>query len=181
MQLETENMTQTGFHIAAFALDGKLEGMSRLEPGDLSDEWKSVADELLQSGGPMFDYNWPTKLSHIRTKFASVQGTATATFLVFGEIAASVLLMRGSGSPAEAQIMRLFVESMANSDPVRELAAGSAPFEALRTIEERPLMAVLPWMSEGIEQRDHDLVRELAVHLAAAYFSLPWSESDEAE
>ncbi|HEY5721555.1 MAG TPA: hypothetical protein VIT45_04460 [Allosphingosinicella sp.] len=173
-------MTDTGFHIAAFALDGKLEGISRLEPSDLSDEWRGAAGDLLQSGGPMFDYNWPTKLSHIRTKFASVQGTATATFLVFGEIAASVLLLRGSESPAQVQITALFVQSLANSDPVRELAAGSAPFEALQTIEERPLMAVMPWMSEGIEQRDHDLVRELAIHLAAAYFSLPWNESGDA-
>jgi hypothetical protein len=36
-------------------------------------------------------------------------------------------------------------------------------------------------MSEGIDQRDHDLVRELVIHLAAAYFSLPWSESGDPE
>ena len=173
-------MTQTGFHIAAFALDGKLEGMRHFETAELSDEWKSVADELLRSGGPMFDYNWPSKLSHIRTKFASVQGTATATFLVSGEIAASVLLMRGSGSPAEAQIRSLFIESLANSEPVRELAGESRPFEQLRTIEERPLMAVMPWMSEGVEGSDHDLVRELVTHLAAAYFALPPAESGDA-
>lgn len=172
-----DHMTKNGFHIAAFALNGELEGIRRCAPGELSGEWQSVADELLRTAGPIFDYSWPAKLSHIRTKFASVQGTATATFLVFGEIAASVLLMGGGGSPAEAEIMSLFVQSMANSDPVRELAGESRPFDQLRTLEERPLMVVMPWMSEGVEPRDHDLVRELAVHLAAAYFDLPWAGS----
>ena len=165
-------MTETGFHIAAFNLEGTLEGIRRCDPGELSEEWLRAADELLSSGGEMFDYNWPARLSNIRTKFTSVHGSALATFLVFGEIAASIFLTHGAGSAAEGQVMSIFAQSLANSDPARE-AGAPHPFEQIQEIEERPLMVVVPWLSESVEQRDHDLVRELAIHLAAAYFGRP--------
>ena len=164
--------TLEGFHIAAFNLDGTREDIGRCEPGELSEGWLRAADELLRSGGEMFDYSWPDALSNIRTKFASVRGPALATFLVSDEIAASVFLSRGAGSTAEGQVMSIFAESLANSDPAREGGVPGA-FEQIKDIKERPLMVVVPWLSEGVEQRDHDLVRELAIHLAAAYFRKP--------
>lgn len=173
-------MTEPGFHVAAFALDGRLEGISHCVPGELSEQWLGAADGILRRGGEIFDYSWPEELAHIRTKFSSVQGSAIATFLVHGEIAASIFLTHGKDSPAEGQIMAIFAKSLADSDPVKELAGDSKPFERIQEIEERPLMVVVPWMSEGVEERDHALVRELAIHLAAAYFRRPAGTSDEA-
>ena len=173
-------MTDTGFHIAAFSLEGALEGIRRCDPGEISQEWLRAADELLSSGGEMFDYEWPSALSNIRTKFTSIHSSALATFLVSGEIAASILLTRGAGSTAEGQIMSIFAQSLANSDPAKEAGGDARPFEGIQDIKERPLMVVVPWMSEGIEQRDHDLVREIAIHLAAAYFRRPAGTSGAA-
>ena len=164
--------TLDGFHIAAFNLEGTLEGLRRCDPGELSEAWLRSANQLLGLGGEMFDYSWPDALSRIRTKFTSVRGSALATFLVSDQIAASIFLSRGEESTAEGQVMSIFAEALANSDPAREGGVAGA-FEQIKEIEERPLMVVVPWLSEGVEQRDHDLVRELAIHLAAAYFRKP--------
>jgi hypothetical protein len=56
---------------------------------------------------------------------------------------------------------------------VQQAAATSRPFEALFTLAERPVYAVVLWANPRISKEDQQLVQELENHLAAALTARP--------
>ena len=168
-------MTQApGFYIAPFAVDGQGEGIVYQEQARLSAQWLYVCRNFIERNTAGVEAVWEGELAHISTKLTAAPGVALASFKVNGETAASLLLASGALPAAEDQVIEMFIRSMAQVELVRENAAPEQePFEALREILDRPLMVVVPWPSETIAQQDRDLVQELAVHLAGAFFGNP--------
>lgn len=158
-----------GFFIAAFAIDGSLEGQGRWIYRDLSAKWSNICDKLLYEEGVNFDHIWRGPLSHIRTKLTSARGAGICTIFVNDHVASSILLLRGHDRGAERDLSRMFVSSLQRVHLVRAITKLSEPFAEVLSMAERPLMAVVPIPDESISDEDHDLVRELSLHLASAF------------
>jgi hypothetical protein len=160
-----------GFSVASFAIDGKLEGLGRWDNQNLSPKWTKICEDILRVKGDNFDYNWTGALSHVRTKCTSARGAAICTFFVNDQSASSILLVRGHDSAAERDVARLFVNSLQKVPLVQVSTNISEPFVDILSISERPLMVVVPFPIDAISDQDHGVVRELSLHLAAAYFT----------
>ena len=93
------------------------------------------------------------------------------TFMVHTKVASSLLLLRGSSPIAEREAMTLFIDSLRRVKVVKTLAASATPFSDICTIDPRPVLVVVPWPDPEISQNDHELVRELELHLAGAVFA----------
>jgi hypothetical protein len=93
-----------------------------------------------------------------------------AQFSVNGTPAASIALATGQSPAAEAQVLMMFADSLRRVNVVRSAASSNELFEELPTLRDRPIMAVVPWPSAASKQ-DHDSVRELSLHLGAAFLS----------
>jgi hypothetical protein len=65
--------------------------------------------------------------------------------------------------------MGMFVDSLRNIPIVQEAAESPLPFEALLSVEIRPLVALVFWAPSDVIEGDHDLVRELSTHFAGVY------------
>jgi len=161
----------SGFFVAPFRIDGELEGLAYQEVSRLSRAWHDTCAQFLELHGSHFDRSWSGNLSHIRTKFTARSGVAIVTFSVDAKIAASIALESGLSPFVEADVMKLFVDSLGRVGLVRTASASAQPFESVLSIKDRPLMIVVPWPDSTITTQDHALVRELAVHLAGAFFA----------
>lgn len=160
-----------GFFVAAYGLDGNEVGVGFWPTSRLSPEWVDISTAFLQSQGPCFDTALGDPLSHIQIKFTSVPGVAMSTLLAHGHLAASVLLLSGSSAVAEAEVARMFVDSLRQVDAVTTVTDSASPFEGILSLTDRPLMVVVPWPNALVADEDHELVRELSTHLAAAFFT----------
>jgi len=159
-----------GLFVAPFSVDGELEGIDYWEFGKLSSKWLSICDEFLRGNGTSFNAPWSGNLSHIQTKFTASSGAALVTFSVNGRPAASVALASGLSLMAESEVMKMFVSSLRTVAMVSTAAKSAEPFQEVLSIKKRPVMIVVPWPDSTISQQYHALVRELAIHLAAAFF-----------
>jgi hypothetical protein len=161
-----------GFHILAFSIDGDPVGSGFWERSKLSAQWIEVCARELATGGsePAIQIEWNGNLSHIRTSIASAEGTAMVSFLVNDIITASAILMAGSSAPAERAASQMWVDSLRRSNIVLVASSSSNPFEQVLTTNERPLLVVIPWPDARVSEQDRELVRELLLHLARAYF-----------
>jgi hypothetical protein len=65
----------------------------------------------------------------------------------------------------------MFVDSMCAVTLTTEVHRDGKPFAKILSIKQRPLMLVVPSGDPKIRDEDHELVRELAIHLAAAFFA----------
>ena len=92
------------------------------------------------------------------------------SFLVNDIITASAILMAGSSAPAERAASQMWVDSLRRSNIVLVASSSSNPFEQVLTTNERPLLVVIPWPDARVSEQDRELVRELLLHLARAYF-----------
>jgi hypothetical protein len=160
------------FFIMPFAIDGESVGIDFWEISNLAPHWLEICKNHLTSAGPVFDTSLAEKLSHIRLKCSSASDAALMTFLVEEKIASSVILLSGQSSAADAEVAQMFVTSLRQSEPVRLAAATSDPFEQLLVAKERPLMAVVHWPDDTVDGDDGELVRELGLHFAGAFFGL---------
>jgi hypothetical protein len=158
------------FFVAPFSVDGEMQGLDVFEPSALSGRWLGLCRDHLERYGSVFDRAWEGNLSHIRTKFTSASGVAFISFYVESRLVASIALGTGRSSSAESEALRMFVISLRRVDLVRVAANSGDPFQKVLMIEERPLMIVVPWPDLGVSDQDHALVRELATHLAGAFF-----------
>jgi hypothetical protein len=159
------------FYIAAFAVDGELEGVARSETLKLSDKWLRICDEFLAANGTLIDAHWSGPLSHIRTKLTTASGVALVTFSAHDKIACSISLATGLLPDSESSVLQMFVQSLRQTGPARVAAkASSESFAKVREIAERPAMFVVPWGNRDISEQDQALIRELSIHLAAAFF-----------
>ncbi len=170
-----------GLWVAPFVIDGEMEGMVFCRRDSLSSKWLRICSEHLDHYGPVFDAPWASSLSHIRTKFTSESGIATATFFVGDRVAASSLLLSGMSPAAEADVIAMFTESMRRVCSVRGTAMSRSPFSSLPGLRERPLLATVPWPDNTVSEADHELVRELELHLACAYLCSSSSSDPIAE
>jgi hypothetical protein len=160
---------ERGFYIAPFGIDGEPEGMDYWNFERLSRKWLAICDRHLELHGPSFDSPWGGNIAHIQMKFTSISGTALITFSIHGKPAASVAIATGNSPLAEAEVIKMFVDSLRGTMLVQHAAAAATPFQNMLVIKERPLMIVVPWPDSDISEQDHALVRELAIHTAAAF------------
>ena len=161
---------QKKFYVAAFGMDGCLVGIQHWSADSMSTKWLNICGTYLDHYGNRFNSSWSGALSHIKTKFTSEQGVALVTMNSNDKPLASILLASGKSKDADLSVMKLFINSLIGVDLVRLNAATDEPFRAMLSIPERPLMVVVPWADEGADDQVHSLVRELSLHLAAAYF-----------
>lgn len=162
---------QNGFFVAAFAADGHLEGVHRWAAGSLSGKWVELCREYLDYHGDNFVASWSGELARLSTRLTSEQGVALVTFSLDGKAVASILLASGNAVRAEMSVMKLFINSLIGVDQVRLSATTDEPFREMLSMTDRPLMVVIPWADETVDDQEHALVRELSLHLAAAYFA----------
>ena len=156
------------FHIAAFAPDGELQGTGVWLLSKLSPRWLAVCDNLL-THGEVFRTSLSGALSHIEIKLTSSNGAGLGMFFVRGSLAISTAYFRGENPQAEEQVLEMLLDSLRSSAIVQSAATSATPFEALRSLNERPLNVVIAWGSSEICEADHQLVRELSNHFAGAY------------
>ena len=162
--------TEAGFTVAAFSIDGALEGKGRWIYRNLSAKWSKICDELLREKGVNFNYTWTGPLSHIRTRLTSARGAGLCTIYVNDHVAMSILLLRGHDPGAERDMSRMFVSSLQKVHLVRSITRLSQPFAEALSLPERPLMAVVPFPDQSISDQENDEARELSLHLASAFF-----------
>jgi hypothetical protein len=159
-----------GFFVAAFGVDGQMEGIGILGYSELSRKWLGVCGDFLDRNGPTFDARWPEKLEHIRLRVTSDSGVALMTFSVFDRPAASIVLASGLSPATEVQVMEMFVSSLSEVKMVQISKLSQRPFREVFDIKERPVLIVVPWPDEQISDQDHSLIRELVTHTAGAFF-----------
>lgn len=158
------------FNVAAFGMDGDLIGMDTWSYERLSQKWLAICKEYLAQHGLSFDEPWSGSLSYIRTKRTAVSGTGLVTFCSNGRIVASLALASGASQVTEKSVLEIFVNSLRQSEAVRAAARSNEPFKDILNITQRPLMIVVPWADDLTSDQDHSIVRELSIHLAAAFF-----------
>ncbi len=159
-----------GFFVAPFAIDGRQEGLAFRDCAKLSPKWLALCAAFLKEKGPIFDAAGIGGIAHVRTTMTAAAGAALLTLRVRDRIASSSVLIDGSAPGAQRQVVESFVASMRRIDLVRAAASDPEPFAAALAIRERPLMIVVPWPDENLSDADQDVVRELDLHLAAAFF-----------
>jgi|SRR5581483_2269172 len=165
-----ESKRVPGFSVAAFGIDGEVQGIDRWDFEKLSSKWLRICGEYLEHHGASFDASWSGPLAHIQTKFTSASGAALVTFGVKGKLAASVALASGLTPATESSVLKMFVNSLRGVELVAAAAQSPEPFREVLAIEERPLMLVVPWADSEVSEQDQALIRELAIHTAGAFF-----------
>jgi hypothetical protein len=160
----------SGFFIAPFAIDGEQQGIGHYDCTKLSKRWLKTCAEYLAHHGSSFDATWGGNLSHVRTKGTVASGAALLTFFVHGTLAASVALAQGDAPAVERDVLTMFTDSLRRVKAVQS-ASSASPFSAMLSIQERPLMIVVPWPDETISDDDHELIRELSLHTGGAFLS----------
>lgn len=161
-----------GFYLAAFGVDGVLEGEGHWDHQDLSERWLTLCDELIAEKGMNFDHQWTGPLSKIRTKMTSANGAGICTFFVNERTVSSVLLLRGIEPQSELEVSTMFVESLRATPLVAAASGSSEPFADVLSIVQRPLMVVVPFPDPTVSDQSYDLVRELSLHLSSAFMRI---------
>lgn len=157
------------YFIAPFTPDGQLIGVAGRALAELSPKWLAFCRELLASHGSTFRCPIPLpSLQHITLQVTSAGGTALVSLLVNDQPASSAVALTGQEPGAEAEVLKMFVESLRRVTLVQQAAATSKPFESLFSLRERPLYAVVLWANPQISEEDQQLVQELENHLAGA-------------
>lgn len=155
------------YFIAPFAPDGELIAVAGRSLSDLSPQWLQFCRNLLDERGAAFRVSVPKPgLEHVALQLTSSGSAALVSFTVQGHAATSAIALGGADSAAEAEVLRMFVDSMRRVPVVQEVATTAAPFEAAFGLSERPLYIVVPWANPQISDADMELVQELENHLA---------------
>jgi len=156
------------FWIAPFAVDGELLGVGERLFADLSQHWIGVCASLIDHYGPVFDQHLEGPLSYLRIKCTAVESAAMVVLYAYGAPASSFVVATGTAPEVEAEVLAMFAESIRSSTPHYQVSNIEVPFGAMTSVTQRPLMIVVPWPQSSIAQEDHELVKELGWHLAAA-------------
>lgn len=159
-----------GFYIAPHVADGSLVGTGFWRFTQLSNLWLEVAQEFLQRNGSSFRASWGDDLASFETRFTESHGAALCTFFVDGHVASSHLYLSGLNLAEESEVTSMFIESLRRVRSVQLTATSASPFEEVRRLRERPLDIAVVWSPEAVDETKLQMVRELSVHLAAAFF-----------
>jgi hypothetical protein len=166
--------TERGFYVAPFGPDGELLDVGFWAEDTLSSEWLSVCDASLDHAiRDSQRHSWGAELGRIETRVTARSGAALVTFYVDQVVVLSSALLSGRDEAREAEVIALFVETL-RSNRLVQLAAGEAAttaFEQVRSVQQRPLAVVVVWHPDSISDDDMGVVRDLALHLAWAFFS----------
>jgi hypothetical protein len=129
---------------------------------------------LLAAQGPVFRCPVPLPpLQHIHIQLTSSNAAALVTLTVHDQPVSSAVALTGSDPAADAEVLRMFVDSMRNVWLVKQAAATPTPFAAVFGLAQRPLYVVIPWANPRLSAEDQQLVHELDNHLAAALLARP--------
>lgn len=170
----TQDRAAPGFYAAPFAADGSLTGVSECSPSALSPRWMDFWRQMLGAHGPVFRIPIPIPpLSHIGVRFTGSNGAALVTFTVRDQPATSGVALTGQSSGAEAEVLRMFVDSLRRTRPVRASAGDEPPFEAAFRLAQRPLYITVIWGNPAIDDEDYETVIEFESHLAAVLLTDP--------
>jgi len=162
------------YFVAPFSFDGELIGVAGRSVATLSPRWLDFCRRLLGELGPVFRRAIPLPpLEHITLQFTTNDSAALVSFYVREQPATSAVALRGKRPGAEAEVLRMFVESLRRVPVVQQAAGSAAPFEAAFGLSQRPLYVVVLWANPQIRDADLELVQELDNHLAAAFLSSP--------
>jgi hypothetical protein len=162
------------YFVAPFAPDGELIGVAGRALAELSPKWLDFCHELLASNGAAFRCPIPLPpLQHITLQVTAGSGTALVSLLVNDQPASSAVALTGRDPAAEAEVLKMFVDSIRRVPLVQQAATTSKPFESLFALAERPVYAVVLWANPRISTEDQELVQELENHLAAALTARP--------
>lgn len=162
--------SDSGFFVAPFVFDGGLEGIKHRRFDEMSSKWMRVCRDFLERHGAKFDASWNGPLSHIRIQFESDSGAALFMLFAHGRPAVSVVLMSGRSPATDCYLEGVFIDFLRRIKIVATTAQSPEPFREISNIKERPLMVVVHWGDEEISERDHLLIRDLALHMAGAFF-----------
>ena len=147
------------YFVAPFAPDGEPIGVAGRLLSELSPKWLGFCHELLASKGEAFRCAIPLPpLQHITLQVTAGSGTALVSFLVNDQPASSAVALTGQDPAAEADVLRMFVDSMRRVPLVQQTAATGKPFESLFTLAVRPVYVVVLWANPRIS-REHQLPR----------------------
>jgi hypothetical protein len=163
-------MSKPDFTIAAFDPAGSMIGTADKFYANLSPKWLLETSRFLAAHGDQFKTHWQGPLAHLETQFTASDGIALVTFRTRGIVVGSIALAAGENMVAEKYVLRMFVDSLKEAQITKFLSDSEKPFEQLFEINARPLMVAVPWGDQRITEEDDDLVQELAIHLAGAFF-----------
>ncbi|MFI5378584.1 MAG: hypothetical protein ACHRHE_04750 [Tepidisphaerales bacterium] len=161
----------TGFYISGFGIDGEIVDTVFRTYSTLSEKWLTVCSRFLAMNGDVFESSWEGPLSHIKTRLTLASGAAVLTMFTGDQIECSMLLLSGLSTTADNDAASMFVTSLRNINMVKAAATSAEPFGGILTARERPLLAGVVWPDPGIPAGDHQLIGELMLHLAGAFFT----------
>lgn len=164
------DMTETIFEVAAFDPSGLLVGTSHRRLCDLSEKWLTIASAYLTKHGDSFKADWGGPLAHLKTQVTSSDGVGLVLFFANDVLVASIALLSGLKPDTELSVLKMFVNSLRKTELVQASAANEIPFEDVFQLATRPLIVVVPWGDGSVAEQDDELVRELTLHLGAAFF-----------
>ena len=155
-------------------IDGLAVGNGFWDYTKLSRRWLDMWGQHFEIHGFASDVPLEGALSHIRIKVTSVSGAALITLFVHDRMVSSVLLLSGQSPSADREIAQMFILSLKRSTG----ASSPTAFGQVLSSEERPLMVVVHWPDAIVSEGDHELLRELALHMAGSFFSRQRSGSE---
>jgi hypothetical protein len=134
-----------------FYPNGHLDA-ERLDMDDIEQETASPFEPLFDRG-PSFSSAMPHAPDVTVKWTGSESGQALLTCSYQGQLFLSGVLVRGSDAPADAEILRMFTQSLESLPLLREMAGGRPdPFAALLERPERPLLAAVVWPTLPFEK-----------------------------
>ena len=158
------------FHVAAFDPGGSFLGVVERRIDSFSKKWLAIAEDYLSANGGCFEASWGGPLEHVVTKYTRDDGVALVTFYVNKILTTSVALLCGGEQEKENLVLSMFVDSLRRTKLVQNSATILNPFQEIFAISFRPLMIAIPWGSDGVTEEDLELVQEISLHLAGAFF-----------
>jgi hypothetical protein len=162
-------MMSIGFYVAPFAASGESQGVAIWQLSDLSREWLDLSRRHLADIQGNGVFAWDGDLSRVQTRVTSSSSAAIVSFSINCAIASSLLLLRGVSAQQESEVSKLFIASLRKNPLAAEL--GGDAFGKILLIRERPLAVVIPWPDPLIVAEDHELVRDLGIHLSGAFLN----------
>lgn len=110
-----------------------------------------------------------TPAGPLAVKFTFVStGQALGTWSLSGSPVLSSLLLAGIEPGADAELTDMFLTSMRNVNPVKRLAAEQRPFEAIRNVADRPLVAGVVWQFVPLDQ--YQKIAPATMSIVASFF-----------
>lgn len=167
-----QSTNTAGFFIEALGIDGQTVGKVFKEQAKLSAKWLTIFSQHLQVHGAVFDTPLLGPLSHISVRLTSANASALVTLSVHALPAASLLLLGGESMETDQSLGTMFVQSMRRTFPPQATGAQVGAFEQVLSAKDRPITFVVPIPNDRIDASDRELVKEIAQHLAGAFFMI---------